>query len=74
MTYPHVKGDEIAEAYGVDNSGIPTMFVIDREGRVADFFIGWNGEATAQPVSARVESLAAGKSMPAGRVDRSTRT
>jgi thiol-disulfide isomerase/thioredoxin len=48
ITYPHGKGDSIAAAYGVENSGIPTMYVIDRSGRVADYFLGWNGEVTAR--------------------------
>ena len=59
ISYPHVKGDAIAKAYGVDKSGIPTMFVIDRDGRVADFFIGWDGEATARQLNARIASLVA---------------
>jgi len=60
ISYPHVKGDAIAEAYGVNKSGIPTMFVIDRDGRVADFFIGWDGEATARQLNTRISSLVTG--------------
>jgi cytochrome c biogenesis protein CcmG/thiol:disulfide interchange protein DsbE len=60
ISYPHVKGDAIASAYGVDHSGIPTMFVIDREGRVADFFIGWSGENTIRQLNARIRGLMAG--------------
>jgi thiol-disulfide isomerase/thioredoxin len=44
--YAHGAGDAFAAAYGVESSGVPTMFVIDREGKVADYFIGWNGDAT----------------------------
>ena len=36
------------------------MFVIDRDGRVADFFIGWDGEATARQLDTRIASLVAG--------------
>src|SRR5207253_1537848 len=48
VTYPHANGDAIAAAYGVDSYGIPTMFVIDRDGNVADFFIGWSGDETVR--------------------------
>ena len=57
MRYPHVNGDSIAHAYGVDNAGIPTMFVIDQRGVVADFFAGWSGATTARQLQSDVEQL-----------------
>ena len=44
--YAHGAGDAFAEAYGVESTGVPTMFVIDRAGKVAEYFIGWSGDAT----------------------------
>jgi thiol-disulfide isomerase/thioredoxin len=55
VTYPHAKGDAIAAAYGVENSGIPTMYVIDRTGHVSDFFLGWSGDETAKALREAVE-------------------
>lgn len=45
MNYPVVVGNEkIAEAYGgID--GIPTAFVIDRQGRIVRGYIGYNDKA-----------------------------
>jgi thiol-disulfide isomerase/thioredoxin len=57
MRYPHVKGDSIGQAYGVDHSGIPAIFVIDRRGVVADFFAGWGGDETARQLETDVEQL-----------------
>ncbi len=73
ISYPHVKGDAIASAYGVDNSGIPTMFVIDRHGRIADFFIGWDGEATVRQLNARIDALMAGKPVERIELERHSR-
>jgi len=61
ISYPHMKGDSIAEAYGVNKSGIPTMFLIDRDGLVADFFIGWDGDTTARLLDARIATLVTGR-------------
>lgn len=57
MHYPHVDGNSIGHAYGVDNSGIPTMFVIDRNGVVADYVAGWSGDETARLLESDVTHL-----------------
>jgi len=44
IAYPIFPGDALAEAYGVNRAGIPTVFVIGPDGRVVDYFIGYFGE------------------------------
>lgn len=46
IPYPTFPGDKIAKAYGVDGSGIPTLFVIGPDGKVIDYFIGYAGDET----------------------------
>ncbi len=46
VTYPTFPGDALADAYGINSSGIPTVFVIGHDGRVVEFLIGYSGEAT----------------------------
>jgi thiol-disulfide isomerase/thioredoxin len=57
MHYPHVDGNSIGHAYGVDNAGIPNIFVIDRNGIVADYFVGWYGDETARTLESDVTHL-----------------
>jgi thiol-disulfide isomerase/thioredoxin len=57
LTYPHMKGDALAGAYGIEQAGIPAIFIIDGQGRVADYFIGWNGETSAKMIEAEVNKL-----------------
>jgi hypothetical protein len=64
MHYPHVDGNSIGQAYGVDNSGIPTMFIIDRNGAVADFFAGWAGDETARLLESDVTHLLRDRHLP----------
>ena len=46
VSYPIVSGNEkVAEAYGEIN-GLPTTFVIDREGRIVGRHIGYNDKET----------------------------
>ena len=61
ITYPHGAGDAFASEWGIDRSGIPAMFLIDRDGRIADYFIGWNGTATRDRLVARIELLLASR-------------
>ena len=46
IAYPIFPGDAVADAYGVNEWGIPAVFVIDRAGRIFDYFIGYSGEET----------------------------
>jgi thiol-disulfide isomerase/thioredoxin len=46
ITYPTFQGDVLAQAYGVNRAGIPTVFVIGPDGRVVDYFIGYFGKET----------------------------
>jgi len=57
MHYPHADGNRIAHAYGVDRSGIPNIFVIDRNGLVADYFIGWYGDETGKMLESEIEHV-----------------
>lgn len=57
LRYPHADGNAIGAAYGVDYYGIPTMYVIDRDGTVADFFVGWGGDETARKLESDVTTL-----------------
>jgi thiol-disulfide isomerase/thioredoxin len=57
MHYPHANGNSIGHAYGVDRSGIPNIFVIDRNGVVADYFVGWYGDETGKMLESDVTQL-----------------
>ena len=57
ITYSHGAGDAFAPSYGINRSGIPAMFVIGRDGVIADYFIGWEGEPTRSRLVARIEEL-----------------
>ncbi len=46
VKYATFAGDALADAYGVNRAGIPTVFVIGPDGRVVDYFIGYFGEET----------------------------
>ena len=59
--YPHGPGDAFADSYGVDSSGVPTMYVIGRDGKVADFFIGWAGDKTKARLRQSVEAALAAR-------------
>ncbi|HEX3110337.1 MAG TPA: TlpA disulfide reductase family protein [Thermoanaerobaculia bacterium] len=65
LKYPHAKGDSIAAAYGIDNYGIPAVYVIDRNGVVADFFVGWSGDETATKLDNDVTTLLANRKLAA---------
>ncbi len=55
-TFPILFGsNELASAYGV--RGIPTMFVIDKEGKIAHRHVGYNPQI-AQILKAQTEALA----------------
>ncbi len=54
-TFPILMADnEVAQRYGV--SGIPTMFVIDKEGRVAYKHVGYNPQIVSM-LSAQIKEL-----------------
>jgi cytochrome c biogenesis protein CcmG/thiol:disulfide interchange protein DsbE len=56
VTYSIVRGDSVAGAFGIDRSGVPTLFVVDRAGRVKDFFIGYGGDASDRALRRAVEA------------------
>ena len=56
VTYPWYNGDTIAEPYGVDQSGLPTMFLIGPDGRVLDYFYGFTGEESEARLRSAVEA------------------
>ncbi|MGZ7066569.1 MAG: TlpA family protein disulfide reductase [Candidatus Aminicenantales bacterium] len=55
VTYPTFPGDSLADAYGINTSGIPAVFVIGPDGRVVDFLIGYSGEETDRKLREAVE-------------------
>lgn len=55
VTYPTFPGDSLADAYGVNTSGIPAVFVIGPDGRVVDFLIGYSGRETDRKLREAVE-------------------
>lgn len=59
ITYPWYGGDSIAPVYGVDQSGLPTMFLIGRDGRIRDFFYGYTGEESAARLRQAVDAALA---------------
>jgi thiol-disulfide isomerase/thioredoxin len=65
LRYPHATGDAIGPAYGIENYGIPAMYVIDRNGIVADFFIGWGGDATSRKLESDITTLLDGRRLAA---------
>jgi hypothetical protein len=46
ITYPIGDGAPLATPFAVDQYGLPTLYVIDREGRVVDLLVGFNKEMT----------------------------
>jgi thiol-disulfide isomerase/thioredoxin len=60
VSYPFAKGDGPADAYGINTTGIPAMFVIGRDGRVPDFFVGYSGPKTDKLLSKVVASAIKG--------------
>jgi len=56
ISYPWYNGDEIAATYGVDRSGLPTMFLIGPDGRVLDFFYGFTGDESAARLRTAVDN------------------
>ncbi len=59
ITHPWYNGDEIAGPYGVDQSGLPTMFLIGPDGKVLDYFLGYTGEESEARLREAVESALA---------------
>ena len=59
ITYPWYEGDSIAPAYGVDQSGLPTMFLIGPDGRIRDFFYGYTGAESAARLRQAVDAALA---------------
>ena len=56
ISYTIAKGDDLADAYGVNKTGIPAMYVIGQDGRVLDFFIGYNGKQTEEKLLSVLEN------------------
>ena len=55
ITYPTFPGDAVASAYGVDSSGIPTVFIVGPDGRVLEYFLGFFGEETTRRLKKAIE-------------------
>lgn len=53
--YPIFQGDAVADAYGVNEWGIPAVFVIDRAGKILDYFVGYSGEDTDRLLRRAIE-------------------
>lgn len=39
-TYPQLNGDALADSYNLKQSGLPIVYIIDKEGRLVDFIMG----------------------------------
>ncbi len=55
VTYPIGDGAPFAAPYAIDAYGLPTLYVVDREGRVAGLVVGFSPAGEA----ALVETVAA---------------
>ncbi len=54
-TFPVAQGVGIAEEYGVD--GIPTKFIIDKNGKIRFHEIGYNGPQMEEELTTQIEML-----------------
>ena len=58
LTYTFLSGNEkVDKDYGLADIGIPTLFIIDTNGRVADFESGYHGETTINRLRKKINAL-----------------
>lgn len=58
LTYAFLSGNEkVDKDYGLADIGIPTLFIIDTNGRVADFESGYHGETTINRLRKKINAL-----------------
>ncbi|MFN8258810.1 MAG: TlpA disulfide reductase family protein [Bacteroidales bacterium] len=46
---------EINQHYGLDNVGIPLVYILDKNGKVIDFVAGYHGETTLQKIKSAIQ-------------------
>ena len=54
VSYPIGDGATLESPLAIDRYGLPTLYVLDREGRVVDLFIGFNAELSPPAIRAAV--------------------
>ncbi len=60
ISYPIGNGDPFVEPYAIGTYGLPTLYVIDREGTVAKLLVGFSEETEAELVEAVEGALGVG--------------
>ena len=60
VTYDIVDGSSIGEAYGMNSYGLPTVYVIDAQGQVADYSCGYRSGWSEKWLRETVEGLLSG--------------
>ncbi|MDX1941822.1 MAG: TlpA disulfide reductase family protein [Saprospiraceae bacterium] len=52
-----LKGDPIAADFAVDKTGLPTLYILDKTGKVVEYEVGYLGVESAQHIEATITRL-----------------